>query len=584
MKLGLRYAEPSFLNASLDTVSAFRAAIHGKPLSPAAIESLRARCHLFLKSSDPDDEKLKFYLTQGYYFTQLLGLEDRGFNPLNDQAFAGAIFYLDTNVLIVGVLYAEDKLFDEMIGIADRLGIELRVTRATINETWHVATDRRAMLETVLEKMPDELLERTDDHFVLEYLQARNSNPSLTPAAFLEPFEMLEDTLRRRWRITIDDRTEDEIINNRDVTRVGEVMAEANETNRGYRKSEAVLKHDVSHYVLICDERLKNAKTWFLSRDRTLAQAAVTLAGTDPVFCFSLIGFLHSVSPFLTSPAEEGTFVDIFSTMLSEQVFPAEPIFEVSELTLMAEYHADVMATPGDQLVRAFDYIKLKTLQGKPYRRSDIPEVSLELRKFLASSREEQLRALEIERARVESEREAEEERRKAVEAIVDERDAEIRSLEEKQATMQVEIDGISAELLGQLLAQTKERQRRRAFHMTLGFLGGAAIWHWSTSLLAATVRAVPPLLAWPSGSVALIGLVGALVFSIPAFLFLRGTDWKDRTKIALSSIVVIAALAFSQALDKEAISATANYMSIVTFAVAMVVAAGLITRNRHGR
>src|SRR5260370_2477721 len=95
----------------------------------------------------------------------------------------------------------------------------------------------------------------------------------------------------------------------------------------------------------------------------------------------------------------------------------------------MAEYHQDVMATPTDQVLRAFDYVKLKTLQGRPYRRADIPEVSLQLRKFLSSSREEQITALEMERARVLSEKDAEEVLRKASEARTSELDNEITRL-----------------------------------------------------------------------------------------------------------------------------------------------------------
>ncbi len=58
-----------------DTESAFTSAIKGKNLSTEAVLSLKARCQSFLKSSNPDSEKLKFHVTQGYYFTQLLDLK-----------------------------------------------------------------------------------------------------------------------------------------------------------------------------------------------------------------------------------------------------------------------------------------------------------------------------------------------------------------------------------------------------------------------------------------------------------------------------------------------------------------------------
>lgn len=72
-----------------DLEAAFNGAIVGRAFSAEAVESLKTRCFGFLRSSDPDGERLKFHLAQGYYFTQLLGFEGGRFNPLNEHAFAG---------------------------------------------------------------------------------------------------------------------------------------------------------------------------------------------------------------------------------------------------------------------------------------------------------------------------------------------------------------------------------------------------------------------------------------------------------------------------------------------------------------
>ena len=52
---------------SADIQGAFRAAIRSVALSVEAIQSLEARCIRFLRSTERDDEELKFRLTQGYY-------------------------------------------------------------------------------------------------------------------------------------------------------------------------------------------------------------------------------------------------------------------------------------------------------------------------------------------------------------------------------------------------------------------------------------------------------------------------------------------------------------------------------------
>lgn len=82
----------------------------------------------------------------------------------------------------------------------------------------------------------------------------------------------------------------------------------------------------------------------------------------------------------------------------------------------MAVYHEDVMSTPPDLLVMAFDLIKSKTLQGRPYQRSNVPDVSLELKKFLSSSTEDQMALLQAEKERLSIAERSERDRRRAAE------------------------------------------------------------------------------------------------------------------------------------------------------------------------
>ena len=85
---------------AVDVQGAFQAAISSVSLSNEAIQSLEARCIRFLRSTERDDEELKFRLTQGYYVAQLLELNTYEFNPIADDAFREAVFYIDTNVLV----------------------------------------------------------------------------------------------------------------------------------------------------------------------------------------------------------------------------------------------------------------------------------------------------------------------------------------------------------------------------------------------------------------------------------------------------------------------------------------------------
>src|SRR5579859_372733 len=274
-----------------DLSAAFDAAVGGLEISEIAKQTLEARCLSLFKSQDIDVKRLIFYLTQGYYFVQLLGLDHNGFDPIAEQAFDGAVFYLDTNVVLQGLLPSDGgRAFAEMINVSKRIGITIRITRASINEARRVGADRLKELKKIQDKVPAELAEKSLDDFIVHFYQQRSLNPSLTPEEYLAGFERLTDTVRG-WGVEIDDVTEQEMLNGRifaDLeSRIQELSAKY---RKGRTKSEGVLKHDVAHYALIRDRRGINSKTWFLTRDRSLVSCAEDICGTEKPFCFALIG------------------------------------------------------------------------------------------------------------------------------------------------------------------------------------------------------------------------------------------------------------------------------------------------------
>ncbi len=388
---------------TLNIKSAFEAAIKNVSLSPDAKESLETRCIRFLRSTEPEDEKLKFRLTQGYYIAQLLGMDSARFNPISKEAFQGAIFYIDTNVLLDRIFIGPATAsFDEVIKLASRLGIELRVTRVTIDETRWVGTSRLEDLREVIEKVPRELAQRTRDKVLLSYLKAKRINSNLTPDDFLQSFEQIPEILEKLG-IVLDERDPNSIVGKKDISRESQIIRKAAETTRGYGKSDLVTLHDVCHFLLVMEERSKGNKAWFLSRDRTLTQAAVLLAKGDLPFCFPLVGLLQSISPFLESGNEENSLFNLFSAVLEQDVpgFPREKLFDLHELRLIGEFHEDVLSTPPDQLILAFDFIKSNVLDGNPYEQADHTKVALSLKKFLSSNADEKQKALQAEAQRL---------------------------------------------------------------------------------------------------------------------------------------------------------------------------------------
>ena len=371
-----------------DIDGAFQAAISSVSLSTEAIQSLKARCIRFLKSTEPDDEELKFRLTQGYYVTQLLSLDSYKFNPLADDAFHGAVLFVDTNVLINKLLSDEGaRLFDELVHICRTLEIELRVSRATIDEMRWVAAGRLEGLEKALDTVPAGLVKRTRDDFLTAFLATRNVNPRVTASEFLARFDEMPNLLGSVG-ITLHDRTVEEIIGDQDVAHECAVIQDAAVRIRGWGKNDMVCKHDVCHYLLVEDERHHGRKSWSLTRDRMLYQVALELENDQPPFCFPLAAFLQSVSPFLEAPDVQRSLADLFSAILDGEIgdLSGESLFDLQKLKIISEFHTDVFSTREEQLLPAFDYVKNTVLGGKSYQRDDHTRVALELKKFLMSS------------------------------------------------------------------------------------------------------------------------------------------------------------------------------------------------------
>ena len=569
------FTEEQLVHAA-DVQGAFRAAISSAPpLSPEAVESLRARCVRFLRSTEYEDSVLKFRLTQGYYVSQLLGLDPDRFNPIADDAFRGAVFYLDTNVLLGGLLVEKlRRLFDELVRICETLGIDLRVTRATVDEARWVAAGRLTDLEAVLAAVPDQLVERTRDQFLEGFLDARENDPEMTAERFLARFDEIPRLLESLG-IELDDRDAVQIVGNRDVTRELEIVDQAAVRSRGWGKSLEVRQHDVCHYLLVQEERSEHRKAWFLTRDRTLVQAARELREGDLPFCFPLTGFVQSVSPFLEAPEARRSLVDLFSAALDGEIAgpSTETLFDLSELRIISELHADVLATPVEDLLPAFDFVKETILEGRLYRREEHTRVALELKKYLASSTAERRSGLEAETMRHRREAAAERQARKAAEDVAAQSRSAESSLQEAFAEELKKGDAAAREL-SDVRAELEEEGslrgsyarsvlRLRAGLAAMGAVVATGLWLFDAELASAIVRLLTlgPAFEAPVGIGVRLGGAAALlacVYPIVGAL---------RPAYRLGGLAVVGAVALggSGLFEQETVETVAAYLDAGT-------------------
>jgi DNA-binding HxlR family transcriptional regulator len=544
-----------------DLAAAFDAAVSGTPISDETRQTLEARCLALFKSRDMEDIRLIFYLTQGYYFAQLLGLDQKSFDPISDQAFAGAVFYLDTNVLLPGLLPGDGgRAFVETLRVAKRIGITLRVTRASLNEARTVAADRLRELKQIEDKVPAELAEKSLDDFITNFYEQRESCPGLTPEEYLQAFERLTEVVES-WGVELDDIIEDEMLKGRQYPDLGgRIQALAAKYRRGRTKSENVLRHDVAHYALIQDRRATNGKTWFLTRDRSLVLSAEDICREGTPFCFGLIGFLQSISPFVISDLEGASLSTIFALLLKEQIITTDKLFDSRELVLLAEMHSDVLSTAAENLLPAVDFVKFSVLKGKAYRTEDLPLVSLELRKFLASSKDQQKKALEVLNAMLRgeaaSERQAAAENRSArieAERALFERERQLEGEGDKLRSAKGEID--------ELHAQVEAGEANQRLRDGLGGIAiGTVLWIMHSILIANMQQT-----SWTPARLAAATLQPAagFLFCFPALRYLRNSNWRPEIRIGLGTLILFAAIWITKIVSPSVAADVASYVAI---------------------
>lgn len=520
-------------------------------------ESLKARCLTVFRHSSLATHRLVLHLTQGHCFAQLLGVDRGIFNPITDEAFKGAVFYLDTNVLFAGLLPGDrGDAFGEILAIARRVGADLRVTRATIDETRHTAAEKLATLQKIVGTVPDQVGELSTDEFVSHFYELRRSNPGLHPSEFLTDFDSIADVVRDRWGVTLEELTEDALLEGVDIDAMGSVVQAATIEARGWPKSQHVLRHDIAHLNLVRTVRETAPKAWFLTRDGSLLSASEDLARSmgpeETPLCFQMLGFLQSISPFVSSVTEKNVLADFFSGLLTEQIFVPEKLFDDKELALISVTHADVMAMPPDQVVMAVDYVKRHVLKGQRYSTDKVPEVALELRKHLSANTEERQRTLQAladanhERyeatkqamQRERSLREEYEQRLEKAEGELEEAKAasvaQQQSIEEIRRTQQETITSF------QERESSRNARDRRVLLSVLSVASGIVLGYFNHPLSSYIMKApqLPPKVG-PTVSLAL-GFVKVGLLLAPLLFFIPVFSKKQQIRTGLIAFVVI--------------------------------------------
>lgn len=359
---------------------------HKRNLSQPLRGEVKRRCIQFLTNSDPDYDYLKFTLGQSFYIVHLLGVE--GHNLLSEEIFSGGRLYLDSSVVIPALLGASRHhiVFQELVKICRRLGIELFVTRPTVDEVRAVAAQQEQLAPTLYDEVPERLASRVFGDFFQTYHSIKQEDPTTTPEQLFAPFHQLSDTLRKSLGIAVIDHERfDKFPDQSGFQDVKDVLQAASNETRKRKKFENALIHDAKTYLFLRSECTSpNDKIWFVTRDSSLPKAWSLLQPHGlAIRCFLLDGLLQSISPFVVDDGEIKDLSEVFSQVVAAQLIPQGKIFDIEDFLLLQDLQIDCNELPGHDLEDALLSIKSSVLKGAAYRHENLEEAAYELRRIL---------------------------------------------------------------------------------------------------------------------------------------------------------------------------------------------------------
>jgi len=198
----------------------------------------------FFRNPDPEYAIIKWNLAQNYYALRIIGLEKQS---LSEEVFANAKFYLDTNVVISALepREAHHKALISLCEVCEKLGIEVKVCRITLEELDRVIATQREIIVKVIDQIPEEITYKISSNFFEAYVEKKKSGEAVDLDAIFENFESAEEKLKDSFKVEKEDAPWfDQVEGESKTSDFAEVVADRYIKMRKHRKSTHAAKHD----------------------------------------------------------------------------------------------------------------------------------------------------------------------------------------------------------------------------------------------------------------------------------------------------------------------------------------------------
>lgn len=340
----------------------------------------------FFKESTPQFDAIKWNMAQNFYVALALGIDPKA-RVLSSDLLAGAVVFLDTNVLIAG-LTPENRQhggFQEVIKMCKNLGVIIKVAQITVDELRRVVAAHTAVLRQVWDRIP--IATRPKVHcFLLEsYLESSRLDPNLTLESFLMRFQAPIDTLREAFGLeTEDDPWFDSERSSKATTQLAQHLSAKFKAMRFRPKTEEAARHDALLLRWVDERRCGiDANCRIATLDLTLVAAERDPLRVQPR-AITLEALLQWASPHCSDDITVGQVAAIYSTALRYQLLPTEQFLDARDFRVFAEMEIETAQLPSDDVEACVREIRKVGPNLDPGKAEDREKLSRTIQRFFA--------------------------------------------------------------------------------------------------------------------------------------------------------------------------------------------------------
>jgi hypothetical protein len=314
-------------------------------------EAFRHGATRFFAEGNPKFDAIKWSMAQHHYVVKALGV-DPSARLLSSDLLNGATLYLDTNVLIAGLMpdNRHHGGIVQVIKACNSLRVNVLVAQITALELQRTVAAHATTLRRVYDRIPDATLPKVHCFLLEAYLAARVAEPDLTLDQFVDRFRAPLDVLRRVFPVEIDDdRWFDREAESPTTQQLATAIARKYETMRRRPKKSAAATHDA---LMLRWVEQKQKDTGVSARIVTLD---LTLVAKDKepehryAHVITLDALLQWTTPHCATEESADHLAAIYSAALRFQLLPTD-FFDPRDFEVFADMEIETRHLPAEDV------------------------------------------------------------------------------------------------------------------------------------------------------------------------------------------------------------------------------------------